>query len=134
MNTWSRLLLHLRRASLRSRFMKEQQNLKDAFRAQLLSDTAEAKRRWHDVEWISEPILHVMPDAEEMPIALVGVAAMYSLVEDDDKQPQVQTQTGTALFYFQENAWQTNGKVLLNLTPSEALNQLDLKATCRAQA
>ena len=80
-------------------------------------------RRWHDIEWLTDPILHVLPEVDEVPVALVGIAAMYSLKEETD----VQTQAGTVLFYYQDGAWQSNGKVLLNLTPSEALHQLSLQ-------
>ena len=127
MNIWSRLLLHLRRARLRQRFTQEQAGLQKAFRTQLLTDSTQ-DRHWHDVEWLTEPILHVQPETEQVPVALVGIAAMYSLDEGNKETPVVQTQAGTALFYFQNNAWQSNGKVLLNLTPSEALHQLSLKA------
>ncbi|HQR07988.1 MAG TPA: hypothetical protein PLN21_14265 [Gemmatales bacterium] len=123
MNIWSRILLHLRRARLRQRFAKQQEILRAEFRSHLLAGTSQ-DRRWHDVEWLTEPILHVLPDTDEIPVALVGIAAMYSLEESNE----VQTQAGTALFYFKDNAWQSNGKVLLNLTSSEALNQLSLKA------
>lgn len=126
MNIWSRILLHLRRAKLRQRFTKQQETLRTEFRSLLLTGTTQ-ERRWHDIEWLTEPILHVLPDTNEIPVALVGIAAIYSL-DEGDEAPEVQTQAGTALFYFQDNAWQSNGKVLLNLTPSEALNQLSLKA------
>ena len=127
MNIWSRLLLHLRRARLRQRFTQEQAGLRETFRSQLLAGTTQ-DRRWNDIEWLTEPILHVQPETEQVPVALVGIAAMYSLSEGDEGAPVVQTQAGTALFYFQDNTWQSNGKVLLNLTPSEALHQLSLKA------
>lgn len=126
MNIWSRILLHLRRARLRQRFTRQQETLREEFRSHLLAGGTQ-DRRWHDVEWLTDPILHVLPDTDEIPVALVGIAAMYSLDEGSDETPEVQTQAGTALFYFQDNAWQSNGKVLLNLTPSEALNQLSLK-------
>lgn len=127
MNMWTRILLHLRRARLRQRFSKQQETLRTEFRFHLLSDITQ-ERRWHDVEWLTEPILHVLPDTDEIPVALVGIAAMYSLDEGNEERPAIQTQAGTALFYFQDNAWQSNGKVLLNLTPSEALHQLSLKS------
>ena len=126
MNIWSRLLLHLRRARLRQRFTQEQARLCETFRSQLLAGTTQ-DRRWHDIAWLTEPILHVQPETEQVPVALVGIAAMYSLDQGNEETPEVQTQAGTALFYFQDNAWQSNGKVLLNLTPSEALTQLSLK-------
>lgn len=116
-------MLHLRRSRLRQRFAKQQEMLRTEFRSHLLESTTQ-DRRWHDVEWLTEPILHVLSDTDEIPVALVGIAAMYSLEESNE----VQTQAGTALFYFQNNTWQSNGKVLLNLTPSEALHQLSLKA------
>ncbi len=127
MNIWSRLLVHLRRARLRQRFMQQQEGLHETFRSQLLAGTTQ-DRRWHDIEWLTEPILHVEPETEQVPVALVGIAAMYSLDEGNEEAPVVLTQAGTAIFYFQDNAWQSNGKVLLNLTPSEALTQLSLKA------
>jgi len=96
------------------------------FRSQLLAGTTQG-RRWHDIEWLTEPVLHVQPETEQVPVALVGIAAMYSLNEGNAETPDVQVQAGTALFYFQDNAWHSNGKVLLNLTPSEALQQLSLK-------
>ena len=126
MNIWSRILLHLRRARLRQRFAQQQEGLRETFRSQLLAGTTQ-NRRWHDIEWLTEPILHVQPDVDQVPVALVGIAAMYSLDEGNEETPVVQTQAGTALFYFQDNTWQSNGKVLLNLTPSEALTQLNLK-------
>ncbi len=84
MNIWSRLLLHLRRARLRQRFTKQQETLRTEFRTHLLAGTTQ-DRRWHDVEWLTEPILHVLPDTEEVPVALVGIAAMYSLNEGDEE-------------------------------------------------
>jgi hypothetical protein len=100
--------------------------LRTEFHSHLLESTTQ-DCRWHDVEWLTEPILHVLPDTDEVPVALVGIAAMYSLDKGDDDTSEVQTQAGTALFYFQNNAWQSKGKVLLNLTPAEALHQLSLK-------
>lgn len=133
MNIWSRILLHLRRARLRSSFMKEKQLLQDAFRSELLANPSNQGCCWHDIEWLTEPIFHVVPDTEEIPVALVGMAAVYSVREDESSdKPAPVTQAGTVLFYFQENTWQSNGRVLLNLTPAEALHQLDLKATSRA--
>lgn len=96
------------------------------FRSQLLAGTTQ-DRHWHDVEWLTEPILHVQPEPEQVPVALVGIAAMYSLDEGNEETPNVETQAGTAIFYYQENTWQSSGKVLLNLTPSEVLMQLSLK-------
>jgi hypothetical protein len=123
---WSRVLLHLRRARLRQRFTQQQEVLRETFRSQLLAGTTH-DRRWHDIEWLTEPILHVQPETDQVPVALVGIAAMYSR-EGNEETPVVQTQAGTAVFYYQDNAWQSNGKLLLNLMPSEALHQLSLKA------
>lgn len=124
MNIWSRLLLHLRRARLRQRFMKQQHALQELFRTQLLASGTSALQ-WHDIEWLTDPILHVVPETEQTPVALVGVAAIYSLEgETDMGAVSPRTHAGTALFYYQNDAWQSHGKVLLNLTPSEALQQL----------
>ena len=124
MNIFSRLLLHLRRASLRKQFMKQQTTLREQFQTILLNSQTE--RQWLDIEWITEPVLFVTPDILHMPVALVGVAAIYRRNESGIEKPP-ETQAGTALFYFQETQWQTNGTLLPNLTPSEALNQLELK-------
>lgn len=124
MNIWSRLLLHLRRARLRHRFMKEQLALQDSFR-RTLQEESHPLRQWHDVEWITEPILHVLPDMTALPVALVGIVAVMTTKSDSpEATAATQSQAGTAVFYFENNAWQSNGKVLLNLTPAEAFHQL----------
>lgn len=108
--------------------MKQQAELQESLLTHLLAD-ADQGYAWHDIQLIAEPILHVLPETEEIPIALVGIAAIFTQTGDVNGNEQApQTQAGTAVFYFQNDAWQTNGKVLLNLTPAEALNQLSLKA------
>lgn len=126
MNVFSRLLLHLRRSSLRKQFMKDRTVLEQQFRDQLVAQTTD-KRQWLDIEWITEPVLHVHPDIQELPVAMIGVTVVYQL-SDNEEWSQPATQAGTAIFYFQQAQWQTSGKLLLNLTPSEALNQLELKS------
>ncbi len=129
MNVWTKLLLHLRRAKLRQSFVRQWPELHDAFKQALLAQNRDYPgRQWQDVEWISEPVLHVLPDTQSIPVALVGMAAMYEIT-DDHESSNVQTQAGTAVFYFEQNAWTTQGKLLLNLSPSEALLQLQRQAT-----
>lgn len=125
MNVFSRILLHLRRSSLRKQFKTNRPALEQQFRDCLIAQTTD-QRQWLDIEWITEPVLHVHPDILQLPIALIGVTVVYQLIEEGEV-PQPATQAGTALFYFQNTQWQTSGKLLLNLTPSEALNQLELK-------
>lgn len=124
MNVWSKLLLHLRRAKLRQSFVRQWPDLNETFKQALLAQNQDHTGRiWQDIEWISEPVLHVLPDIQTIPVALVGIAAVYEITGDEDA-PKVQTQAGTALFYFEKNVWNTQGKLLLNLSPSEALLQL----------
>jgi len=122
MNLWSRLLLHLRRARLRQRFARQRESLHQAFRDSLLANSTSAQQ-WHDVHWIADPLMHVHPDAEEIPLALVGLAALFTTEASDT----MQTQAGTAVFYYENDNWHTNGK-LLPMTPSEALRELSLRA------
>ena len=122
MNLWSRLLLHLRRARLRQRFSKEQEALQKAFCNRLLAGST-PEQQWHDVQWIAEPLLHVVPDTDQIPLALVGLAALFT----NNSSETMQTMTGTAVFYFENNTWQTSGK-LLPMTPSETLRELDHQA------
>lgn len=129
MDVWTKLLLHLRRAKLRQRFVRQWPELHDAFKQALLAQNQDHPgRQWQDVEWISEPVLHVLPDTQSIPVALVGMAAIYEISGDDDAR-NVQTQAGTALFYFEKDVWHTQGKLLLNLSPSEALLQLQRQST-----
>lgn len=139
MNLWTRFRLHLRRDKLRQRFMESEVLLYNLFQVELLANSKQEKRRWQHVEWLSEPILHIVPDSTAIPVALVGIAASYTLVDENEvnesestSEPVVHTQAGTALFYFENDAWQTNGKVLLNVTPSQAFEQLERQATSLA--
>lgn len=129
MNVWTKMLLHLRRAKLRQRFIRQWPDLFEAFKTALLAQNKDHPgRQWQDVEWITEPVLHVLPDTNIIPVAMVGIAAIYELKDDDDNN-STQTQAGTALFYFEQDTWHTQGKLLLNLSPSEALLQLQRQTT-----
>ncbi|HQR42506.1 MAG TPA: hypothetical protein PLX97_07470, partial [Gemmatales bacterium] len=83
MNVFSRLLLHLRRSSLRKQFMKDRTVLEQQFRDQLVAQTTD-KRQWLDIEWITEPVLHVHPDIQELPVAMIGVTVVYQLSDNEE--------------------------------------------------
>ena len=107
--------------------MKQQSELQAELRTQMI-DLQKDESRWQDIEWLTEPILHVMPDTDVVPLALVGIVAVMHLDSDatDGSAPHVLA--GTAVFYFEEDKWCSKGKVLLNLTPAEAFGHLCHKA------
>lgn len=129
MNLWTRFRLHLRRDNLRRRFMQSEVLLQTLFQVELLAQSKQEKRRWQHIEWLTEPVLHVLPDAQAIPVALVGIAASYRIIDSPEEADMpvetVHTQAGTALFYYENHAWQTRGTVLLNVTPAQALDQLE---------
>lgn len=128
MNLWTRFRLHLFRSRLREQFMQQESLLYQLFTSHLKSGNLHQARIWLSVEWLSEPVLHVPDNETATPMALVGVAAMYCLQEDSSEPGEVQAQTGTAVFFYLNKVWQTEGKLLLNLTPSQALHQIISKA------
>lgn len=123
MNLWTRFRLHLFRSRLREQFMQQEALLYQLFISHLQSSSQKQARIWISLDWLTEPVLHVPDDGT--PMALVGVAASYCLHDDEESEPgEMQTQAGTAVFYYHDKVWKTEGKLLLNLTPSEALHRV----------
>jgi hypothetical protein len=118
---WSRVLLHLKRAKIRRRFQQQRQILEQSFRQQLSKREGSENITWHDLHWLSEPVIFVRDDQQEPHHALVGVAAFFT---PPGESAQPQSQAGSAVFYFQDGEWSTDGQILLNLTPGEAWEKL----------
>jgi hypothetical protein len=109
--------------------MQQESLLYQLFTSHLQSGNQHHARAWLSVDWLTEPVLHVPDHTSSTPLALVGVAAYYCLHDEETSEPgEIQTQAGTAVFFYHNNVWQTEGKLLLNLTPSQALDQLTLQA------
>lgn len=129
MNLWTRFRLHLFRSRLRDQFMQQESLLYQLFTSHLMTCNLHQTRVWLNVDWLTEPVLHVPEVGNAPPMALVGVTARYCLHDDVECEPgEVQTQMGTAVFFYLNQVWQTEGKLLLNLTPSQALDHLISKA------
>lgn len=116
---WTRLLQRLKRAHVRQRFGRQQEDLRSRFLCELAASPAGAGMTWHEVEWITDPVIFVRQDRVEPHYALVGVSAVRSRHEEPPE-----TQAGTAVFRYADGAWTTAGQLLCNLTPSEALEKL----------
>ncbi|HMO37145.1 MAG TPA: hypothetical protein PKA06_13980 [Gemmatales bacterium] len=105
--------------------MKPLAALQLQFKQELFCRNQSQLRKWVDLEWISEPVLHVPVELDQAPVALVGVATIYEL--HTEGEPTItQTQTGTAIFHYYASSWTTRGQVLLNITPAEALAQAQM--------
>lgn len=115
---WTRLLQRLKRAQVRQLFDRQRPVLQERFVLALRADGVETT--WHEVQWITAPVIFVRHDRVEPHYALVGVSAVSS--ETGMEPPR--SQAGTAVFRFADGAWDTTGQILLNLTPSEALEKL----------
>lgn len=118
---WSRVLLHLKRSRLRRCFQQQRSALEQLFLQQLSQREESREIIWQDLQWLSDPVIFIRDDQQEPHHALVGVAAFFTTT-GESAQPQ--SQAGTAIFFFQNGDWDTNGQILLNLTPGEAWEKM----------
>jgi hypothetical protein len=118
---WSRVLLHLKRSRLRRCFQQQRSALEQSFLEQLAQRKESKEVIWQDLHWLSDPVILIRDDQQEPHHALVGVAAFFTTYA---QSAPPQSQAGTAVFFFQNGDWSTNGQILLNLTPSEAWERM----------
>jgi hypothetical protein len=118
---WTLLLQRLKRAKIRKQFELQRDLLREQFLSQLRATPEGSTADWHDVEWITEPIIFVRQDRVEPHFALVGISAFAPPAQGKSEGA---SQAGTAIFQFETGAWSTTGQFLHNLTPSEAHEKL----------
>jgi hypothetical protein len=116
---WTVLLRNLKRAKLRRQFQRQRSALEESFTCQVSQRNDPEGVIWHDFQWLSDPILFIRDDNLEPHHAFVGIAAIFT-----SPPGMVQTQAGTAVFHYEAGAWKTEGRLLLNITPSEAMEHV----------
>jgi hypothetical protein len=82
--------------------------------------------RWLRAEWTGQARFAIARDSS-LPLALAGVILHFEAIEGgelEDAPNASMPRDATALFRYAGNAWRTDGRVLFNLTPDEAIARL----------
>ncbi len=94
--------------------------------------------KWGDIRWHDDVRFAVLQsgkaelagtrdDAEPVVLAFVSVSVRFEAVEGggmEDVQAVSEWRDATAVFRFMEGRWQTDGQVLFNMGPEDALRRL----------
>jgi hypothetical protein len=81
--------------------------------------------RWVRCELSGEPVFAVDPRTRE-PVALMGATISFEAVEGggmEDVEAVGNLRSATAVFVHRDGRWTTDGRVLFNLEPREALER-----------
>jgi hypothetical protein len=82
--------------------------------------------RWVDCDWAKE-VKYARDRITHRIVALVGVTVRFEAVEGTEMEdwPQVaDLRNATGVFYFTRGHWHTDGRVLFNMNPDEALERM----------
>jgi hypothetical protein len=125
---WRRWRAAARRAQ-RQRAMPEFEELREELAKQFLQAAAATGKprglRWTSVELTGQPVF-ATDAASGALCALVGATISFEAVEGGDME-EVEAvgnlRSATAVFIFRSGQWTTDGRVIFNLEPAEALTR-----------
>jgi hypothetical protein len=107
----------------RARFFEQKRSLQEAFF--LATSTAGKPRglRWKECQWDNQ--IEWLRDKHTRQLwALAGVTISFEAIEGGDMEGVAAVsdlRNATAVFFFQDGRWQTAGRTVFNLVPSEAV-------------
>lgn len=124
---FGRRWLNVRRVNQRQRSMREFEPQRDDLQTLFLQAAAATGKprglRWKSVELAGQP-LFAADAAERELVALVGATISFEAVEGggmEDVEAVGNLRSATAVFVFRAGEWTTDGRVIFNLEPAEAL-------------
>ena len=82
--------------------------------------------RWKECQW-SDLIAWAREKQTGMMLALVGVTIAFEAIEGSDMEGVAAVgnlRNASAVFFLRDGRWQTNGRVIFNLNPDEAIEHL----------
>ncbi len=104
-------------------FPLQRQRVESQFRPQAASSGRPRGLVWKEVEFAEEVRLASNRQSDQL-IALVSITISFEAVagsEMEEVEAVGNLRAGTAVFYFEENRWQTRGRAIFNLDPPESL-------------
>ena len=123
LNFWT--IQHRRRG--RKRFRHQRERLEARF-FDIASATGKPRGlRWVDIDF-EDAVCFAVDREKNQLLALVGVTIGFEAVEGggmEEVEAVGNLRSATALFHLDGKWWDTNGRVLFNLEPVEALSRLD---------
>ena len=122
-NFWT--IQHRRRA--RKRFRQQRERLEARFFDIAAATGKPRGLRWVDIDF-DDAVCFAMDRDKKQLLALVAVTIGFEAIEGggmEEVEAVGNLRAATALFHLDGHWWNTNGRVLFNLEPVEALSRLD---------
>jgi hypothetical protein len=107
----------------RRQFQQNRKELETAFYRAAAATGKPRGLRWKECQW-SELIEWVREKQTGQLLAIVGVTIAFEAIEGGEMEGLAAVgnlRNASAVFFLQDGTWQTNGRVIFNLNPDEAL-------------
>jgi hypothetical protein len=110
----------------RQLFREHRPQLEEAFLKAASASGKPRGLRWKECQW-SDLIAWAREKQTGMMLALVGVTIAFEAIEGSDMEGVAAVgnlRNASAVFFLRDGRWQTNGRVIFNLNPDEAIEHL----------
>jgi hypothetical protein len=107
----------------RARFAEQESSLQEAFFLAVSTSGKPRGLRWKECQWDNQ--IEWLRDKQTRQLwALAGVTISFEAIEGGDMEGVAAVgdlRNATAVFFYQDGQWQTAGRTVFNLVPSEAV-------------